>query len=129
MAGIQFHFSNGIESPLYETKESIEREWPLEEKSMITNKRRIAKISVRVREYSYIHAIKFSDKDDIVILDLTFDDRECARWSTPIDIPDDQELVGVYCSTSDSFPQCITRVGFILGKFEEQAPKEISSRN
>ena len=40
-----------------------------------------------------------------------------------LELPEDQDIVGVYCSTSDAFPQCITRLGFILGKFEEQAPR------
>ena len=78
---------------------------------------------MRVREYAYIHRIKFLDKDDVIVLDLTFDDREEGRWAQVLELPEDQDIVGVYCSTSDAFPQCITRLGFILGRFEEQAPK------
>ena len=32
LAGIQLHFSNGLSSPLYQTKDAVERDWPLEEK-------------------------------------------------------------------------------------------------
>ena len=124
LAGIQFHMSNGIESPLYQTSDAIERDWPLETKEIHNKKRKIAKIQVRTREYAYIHKIKFLDKDDTMICELVFDDREEGTRQGQVDIPEDEGLVGIFCSTSESFPQCITRLGFILGKFEEQAPKE-----
>ena len=78
---------------------------------------------MRTREYAYIHRIKFLDKEDRPVLDLIFDDREEGRWGT-VELEEDEGIVGVFCSTSESFPQCITRLGFVLGKFEEQIPKE-----
>ena len=44
LAGIQLHFSNGVSSPLYQTRDAIERDWPLEEKVVNTKNRRISKI-------------------------------------------------------------------------------------
>ena len=73
-----------------------------------------------MREYAYIHRIKFVDENDVAVLDLVFDDREQGRWGS-CELEDDEGGVGLYCSTSESFPQCMTRLGFIIGKFEEQS--------
>ena len=119
LAGIQLHFSNGMESPLYQTKDAIEREWEVKSREIFDKKRTIKKINVLVREYAYIHRIKFVDEKDLPVLDLVFDDREQGRWGS-CELEEGEGVVGIYCSTSESFPQCITRLGFIVGKFEEQ---------
>ena len=70
---------------------------------MVNRKARITKIMVLVREYAYIHRIKFLDPKDIPILDLTFDDREEGKWST-LQLQEDEDVIGLFCSTAESFP-------------------------
>ena len=103
LAGLKFHMSNGLETPLYETKDAKDREWELKSREIFDKKRKIKKIHVLVREYAYFHRIKFSDENDVAVLELVFDDREQGRWGS-CELEDDEAVVGFSCNTSDSFP-------------------------
>ena len=48
----------------------------MKSREIFDKKRTIKKINVLVREYAYIHRIKFVDEKDLPVLDLVFDDRE-----------------------------------------------------
>ena len=66
---------------------------------------------MRVREYAYIHRIKFLDKDDVIVLDLTFDTGPGDWYSRRV--PAGREIIGLYCNT-DQDSHYIKNLGFIL---------------
>ena len=112
LSGIQLFFTNGVQSPCFETRAAAE----LKDKFQtitVDPTLRIAQLSVKIYKNKWISGLKIVGSDGSLIADVTW----CARtkegkWVTE-KIPEGKEIIGVQCNNSAN-KWYIGRIGFQL---------------
>ena len=97
MGAIQFEFTNGVKSPMFATPKGANH---LHEKEVDIT-RRIAKVGMHIVA-DFLVRMKLLDDNDEEILELVWwpdGDKHGAKcvWR---EIPEGQEIIGLYCNTS-----------------------------
>ena len=97
VGAIQFEFTNGVKSPMFATPNGANH---LHEKEVDIT-RRIAKVGMHIVA-DFLIRMKLLDENGDEILHLVWwphGDRHGAQWVWR-DIPEEQEIIGLYCNTS-----------------------------
>ena len=123
LKGMQLKFTNGIETPIFQKDALDAREaagranhgkWALKSVNLDT-KRRISKVSVRVRpEQYFMDGMRLYDENDEMVIDLKWCDSKDSVWETR-NIPDGYEIIGLYMSKK-GHEEAIQSLGFNLWK-------------
>ena len=119
LSGIQLMFTNGVETPLFEAANAVNKELQTFD---IDITKRIKKIGILVSNSNYIFGIKFIDEKNREILDEWWQmDNDNIKWYYQT-IPDGQEIIGLYGNKTIS-PYSIKQLGFVLWKPNPVAEK------
>ena len=97
MCAIQFGFTNGLESPLFETSDPKNKD-ALEEvkKIKIDTSRQIRQVSMKVWNGYAIMGLRMTDEEGNYVVDLNWSG--VGAWISQ-DIPDGLEIIGLKCNT------------------------------
>ena len=111
LGGIQLKFTHGVESPLFATAKACNKE--LKSAHLDTSKK-ITQVAMYLNSSNSIYRMRMLDKNGLKLIDIVFNSyqhKDCL-WTVK-DIPDEQEIIGLYCNTSNN-PYYIQSLGFIL---------------
>lgn len=118
LMAMQLKFTNGVESPIFQ-KDAVEKEpatgsWA-EKHADIDTSKSIRKVSIKVRKTNNLmYAMRLTDDSGVHVVDVEWDTHSAAKWVTH-DIPDGQEIIGLYMSKKGKSYD-IQSLGFILWK-------------
>ena len=109
LCAIQLEFSNGIKSPLYETKESKEKQFELK-RAKFDHTQTIREISMKVGQNAYDSFTGFKLNDGYIADVVWSETSENAKWVTQR-VPDGNEIIGIQCDLEE---RTIRRLRFAL---------------
>ena len=121
LMGIQLQFSNGVQTPFFQTDAMAQKPetGSLAIKSQnIDTSRPIRKIKCRLYAKKLLCAMQFLDKNDKIISHFEWDEDAISSWTSYV-IPDHYEIIGLYMSkksVEDPKKRTIEALGFILWK-------------
>ena len=96
LAGIQFEFTNGIKTPMFETERAKRKDPLIELKTLnIDTTKTIAKICMKVSDGSYINGLRLIDNKGSYVVDVSWDDITNEGDWVEKEIPKGQEIVGI----------------------------------
>ena len=109
--GIQLHFTNGIETPMFIDQNQLQN-FKQPETTQIDMTRKIKKISLRIYTVSgpYIRGIRFMDELGQYIVNL---DGGNGDWVTQ-ELGDDESIIGVYGKKTNNVSSVFNSLGFIV---------------
>ena len=113
LSGLQMVFANGLESPLFETRQAEEEE--VLKTLKFENDRQIRLVSMKVDAGRYYHGIKFSDYQNKNIANVTWYDDDWGEWTLLKEIPADQTIIGMIVD-SESEEYELLNISFLLGR-------------
>ena len=109
LCGIQFGFTDGTRTPLFETKLAKDDEQELKRIEIDPNVE-VRKVSMKVWNGYAIKGLRLTDAEGKHHVDLNW--ANVGQWSVQ-EIPEGQEILGLKCNTSNHV-NAIPRIGLIL---------------
>ena len=109
LCGIQFGFTGGVKSPLYQTALGNDPKHELKT-IKIDTKKVIRQVSMKVWNGYAIKGLRLTDNEGEHMINLDW--AGVGQWSHD-DIPEGQEIIGLKCNLS-SYPSAIPRLGLLL---------------
>ena len=96
LSGIQFEFTNGIKTPMFETERAKRKDPLIELKTIeIDTSKTIGRICMKVSDGSYINGLRLVDNNGNYIVDVNWDEITNEGEWIEHEIPEGHEIIGI----------------------------------